>query len=170
MDSESRNRTAQDLFEEEKIQDTVDPYLLLAQCLPDPVHVAKRMSRQFSNWYLVVNGYRVNRVQLRTLTNDPILKSKIREHLTVAACRNRDRMDVDSILEISSAAVRQIIQSEAGVITNTLIPEKFRLYDGNKRGILTNPSSVCTRPPGQLFLVDSSKGKYSLHVCITLLM
>ncbi len=68
-------------------------------------------------------------------------------------------MDVDSILEVSSAAVRQIIQSEVGVITNTLIPETFRLYDGNKRGILTNPSSVCTGPPGQLFLIDSSKGK-----------
>ena len=156
MDSESRNRTAQDLFKEKKIQDTVDSYLSLAQCLPDIVHVAKRMSRQFSNWYLIVNGYRVNRVQLRTLRNDPILKSKIREHLTVAACRNRDRMDVDLILEISSTALRQIIQSEAGVITNTLIPQKFRLYDGNKRA---NPSSVCTGPAGQVFLVDSSKGK-----------
>ena len=99
MDSESRNKAAQDLLEEKKNDNTVDPYLILSQCLPDPVHVGKRMSRQLSNWYLVVNGYRTNRVQLRTLRNDPHLKGLLVKHLTVAACRNRDRMDVDSMLE-----------------------------------------------------------------------
>ena len=42
MDSESRNKAAQDLLEEKKNENTVDPYLTLSQCLPDPVHVGKR--------------------------------------------------------------------------------------------------------------------------------
>ena len=159
MDSESRNKAAQDLLEEKKNENTVDPYLTLSQCLPDPVHVGKRMSRQFSNWYLVVNGYRTNRVQLRTLRNDPHLKGLLMKHLTVPACRNRDRMDIDSMLEISSASVRQVIQTNVDTITDTLIPEKFRLYEGNKKGVLTNPSAVCLGPHGQLFLVDSCKGQ-----------
>ena len=159
MDSESRNKAAQDLFDEKKKENSVDPGLSLAQCLPDPVHVGKRMSRQFSNWYLIVNGYRINRVQLRTLRNDPCLKGMLMKHLTVAACRNRDRMDVDSMLEISSTSVRQIIQTNVDTITDTLIPEKFRLYEGNKKGVLTNPSGLCLGPHGQIFVVDSSKGK-----------
>ena len=159
MDSKSRNKAAQDLLEERKMNEkTVYPYLTLSQCLRDPVHVGKRMSRQFSNWYLVVNGYRTNRVQLRTLGNDPHLKGLLLEHLMVAACTNRDRMDVGSMLEISSAPVRQVTQTSVDTITDALIPVKFRLYEGNKKGVLTNSSAVCLRPYGQLFLVDSCKG------------
>ena len=77
MDSESRNKAEKDLLEEKKKkknENTIDPYLALSQCLPDPVHVGKEMSRQFSNWYSVENGYRLNPVQLRILRNDPHLK------------------------------------------------------------------------------------------------
>ena len=52
MDSESHNKAATDLLEEKK-QNTIDPYLALSQCLPDPFHVGKEKSRQFSDWYLV---------------------------------------------------------------------------------------------------------------------
>ena len=52
MDSESHNKAANDLLEEKK-KDTIDPYPALSQCLPDPFHVGKEMSRQFSDWYLV---------------------------------------------------------------------------------------------------------------------
>ena len=169
MDSESRNKAAQDLFDEKKKENSLDPYSL-AQCLPDPVHVGKRMSRQFSNWYLIVNGYRTNRVQLRTLRNDPHLKGLFMKHLTVTACRNRDRMDVDSMLEISSTSVRQIIQVNVDTITDTLIPEKFRLYERNEKGVMTNPSGLCLGPHGQIFLVDSSKGKLFQPACTIQLM
>ena len=50
MDSESHNKAANDLLEEKK-KNTIDPYLALPQCLPDPFHVGKEMSRQFSDWY-----------------------------------------------------------------------------------------------------------------------
>ena len=52
MDSETHNKAANDLLEEKK-KNTIDPYLALSQCLPDPCHVGKEMSRQFSDWYLV---------------------------------------------------------------------------------------------------------------------
>ena len=107
MDSESRNKAARDLLEEKKNENTIDPYLALSQCLPDPVHIGEEISRQFSNWYLVENGYRINPVQLRILRNYPHLKGLLVEHLKVAACR--DRMDVDSVFEISSAPRRYII-------------------------------------------------------------
>ena len=52
MDYESRNKAAQDLLEEKRNENNIDRYLALSQCLPDPVHVGKEMSQQFSNWYL----------------------------------------------------------------------------------------------------------------------
>ena len=96
MDSESHNKAANDLLEEKK--NTIDPYLALSQCLPDPFHVGKETSRQFSNWHLVENGYRINPVQLTILRNDRHLERLLVEHLKVTVCRNRDRMDVDSML------------------------------------------------------------------------
>ena len=88
MDSESRNKVAKDLLEEKKNENTIDSYLALSQCLPDPFHVG----------HVVENGYGINPVQLTILRNDPHLKRLLVEHLKVAVCRNRDRMDVDSML------------------------------------------------------------------------
>ena len=159
MDSEIRNGGAQTLFKERKSNNSIDPHLKLSECLPDPVHVGKRISRQFSNWFLVVDGCRINRVQLRTLRNDPTIAEHLRGHLTVAACRNRDRMDVNSMLEISSEVVRNTIKDKVKFITNTIIPERFRVYEGNKRGILQNPTAVCLGPYGSIYIADTGKGK-----------
>ena len=88
MASESRNKAAKDLLEEKKNENTIDSYLALSQCLPDPFHVR----------HVVENGYGINPVQLMILRNDPHLTALLVEHLKVAVCRNRDRMDVDSML------------------------------------------------------------------------
>ena len=97
MDSESKNRGEQDLFEELNASGKIDNCLTLSDCIPDAVHVGKRISHQFSNWFLIVQGYRINRIQLRTLRHDPNINGELKKHLTVAACRNRDRMDVGNI-------------------------------------------------------------------------
>lgn len=159
MDSESRNGGAQEIFGDKKTSNTIDPSIKLSECIADPVHVGKRISRQFSNWYLIVDGYRINRVQLRTLRNDPYIVEHLKGHLSVAACRNRDRMDVESMLEISSESVRKAIRDNVETITNTIIPEKFRLYEGNKEGVLTNPTALCLGPFGSIYVADASKGK-----------
>ncbi|VDI59965.1 Hypothetical predicted protein [Mytilus galloprovincialis] len=114
MDSESKNKGAEEMFEERKKNGSIDPNVSLACCVPDGVHVGKRLARHFSNWFLLVDGCRINRVLLRTLRGDPSLKDKLRPHLTVAACRNRDRMDVDASLEISSKPVRNIVSDLKG--------------------------------------------------------
>lgn len=45
-------------------------------------------------------------------------------------------MDVDLMLEISSEVVRNTIKDKIKFLTNTIIPERFQVYEGNKRGIL----------------------------------
>ncbi|VDI07902.1 Hypothetical predicted protein [Mytilus galloprovincialis] len=158
MDSESKNKGAEEMFEERKKNGSIDPNVSLACCVPDGVHVGKRLARHFSNWFLLVDGCRINRVLLRTLRGDPSLKDKLRPHLTVAACRNRDRMDVDASLEISSKPVRNIV-SGIKTITHTIIPEKYRLYEDNKKGTLSSPIAVCITENGMLLIADAAKGK-----------
>ena len=97
MDSESKNRGAQDLFRELTASGEIGNCLTLSDCIPDTVHIGKRISCQFSNWLLIVQGYRINRIQLRTLRLDPNINGELKKHLTVAACGNRDRMDVGNI-------------------------------------------------------------------------
>ena len=61
-------------------------------------------------------------VLLRTARTDPILKEILLPHLSLAACRNRDRMDVDTVVEICSPEVRKGLQ-RAKWIVQTLVPE-----------------------------------------------
>ena len=68
-------------------------------------------------------------------------------------------MDVNSMLEISSEVVRNTIKDKVKFITNTIIPERFRVYEGNKRGILQNPTAVCLGPYGSIYIADTGKGK-----------
>ena len=57
MNSESKNGGAHDFFEELNASGEIDNCLTLSDCIPDAVHVGKRISRQFSN--LVFNSSRL---------------------------------------------------------------------------------------------------------------
>ena len=61
------------------------------------------------------------------------------------------------LLEISSEKVLEVISSHKDVVQK-LVPEKYRLYEGNKKGVLKSPTSVYVGPYGKILLVDSGKG------------
>lgn len=50
---------------------------------------------------------------------------------------------------------------ETGIVCSvqTLIPEPFRLYKGNARGVLTHPTGLCIAPEGKLLICDHSKSR-----------
>ena len=158
MDNESKNKNSQTILtkRQSETESTTDADLVTA--FPDPVHVAKNDRASFANWYRLVDGYRVNLVLLRTARTDPILKEILLPHLSLAACRNRDRMDVDTVVEICSPEVRKGLQ-RANWIVQTLVPEVYRLYDGNKEGVIKIPVSVCPASWGTLLVADKEKGK-----------
>lgn len=67
-------------------------------------------------------------------------------------------MSVPDLLTINKESVRMVV---AGVsyITQTLIPEPYRLYKGNARGVLDHPTGLCIVPEGKLFVADNSKSR-----------
>ena len=71
------------------------------------------------------------------------------------------------MLEISDHMVRNIVSTGAPYITETLILEKYRLYEGNKEGVVSSPSGICLASPGTFLFTDSREGKLAiLHDCI----
>ena len=90
---------------------TLDKRPTLTNCLPDAVHVAKRKRQSFANWWLWVEGTRTNLVLLRDLRNDANLRPTLKKYTKLSSVRNRDRQDVESLLEISSNEVVNSISS-----------------------------------------------------------
>ena len=73
-------------------------------------------------------------------------------------------MDVDTLLEISSEDVLKVLSSHKTIV-QTLVPEKYRLYEGNKKGVLIFPTAVCLGPYGKLLVADAGKGTL-LSACL----
>ena len=127
---------------------------------PDAVHVAKRKRQSFSNLFLWVDDARVNlAVQLRELMirTDPSLYSKLSEKIPLRAVRNRDRQDVDP--DLRYVAVTDALEHNAVVVTHTVVPEKYRITDDNKKGILKSPVDITMGPLGNVFICDVGTGK-----------
>ena len=75
--------------------------------------------------------------------------------------RNRDRQDVDSVMELSIPSVRKILTENAKTVTGTVVPEKYRLREDNdnKRGVFKAPIGKCLGPLGHIFVSDVVQGK-----------
>jgi hypothetical protein len=79
-------------------------------------------------------------------------------------------MDVNSMLQISSEGVINALSENTKTVTQTIIPEKYRLYEGNKSGVLQNPAGVCLGPNGTCWLQTIQKAKISWEGYIILWM
>ena len=98
MDSESNNKNSQQTLSQNQRDNEQPNWAATTETLrafPDAGHVAKNRA-SFANWYRFVNGNRINLVVYRTAWVDPNLKHLLMPHLSLAACRNRDRMNVDT--------------------------------------------------------------------------
>ncbi|XP_068690281.1 uncharacterized protein [Montipora foliosa] len=79
--------------------------------------------------------------------------------IPLSAVRNRDRQDVDSILQISDVALTDALKDNAVVVTHTVVPEKYRITDDNKKGILNSPVGMTMVSLGNVFISDVETGK-----------
>ena len=127
--------------------------------IPDAVHVAKRIRGSFANWFLWIDNCRTNLVLLRELRNDKLLYPLLSPLVPLSAVRNRDRQEVDSLLQISQEDVCKVISENVSLVTHTVVPEKFRLCEDNKKGVLKTPISVALGSLGNIFVSDIVQGK-----------
>ena len=63
------------------------------------------------------------------------------------------------LIQISDVAVTDALKHNAVVVTHTVVPEKYRITDDNKKGILKSPVDITMGPLGNVFISDVGTGK-----------
>jgi len=70
-------------------------------------------------------------------------------------------MFIESMLLIAKPSVREVIRKVPALV-QTVIPETFRLYEGNAKGLLENPTGICVCDHRNLFITDNKKSRLFL--------
>ena len=145
MDCESNNAMAMKRI---STKDELDSDMLLLHALPDAVHAAKKVFRASANWWLWVDGHRVNNVMLRCLRQfDEAAADKLRPIISDSVLRNRDRMDFATILNAVDKNLHVTIDGlceghDSSLMTTTIVPDPF--WRAKKEGVLGSITSICT--------------------------
>ena len=157
-DCEENNKQAMEKLITLSANGEMADHLKYLRPLPEAVHLAKCFKSAFANWFLYCDGERFNLSNLRVLYNDGDegIKRQMRQAVTLSAIRNRDRMSVQAMFLKAKPSVREVI-SQIPRLVQTVIPEPFRLYKGNSKGVLVNPTGICIADHGSLFITDNKK-------------
>lgn len=152
-DCEENNKQAMEKLIKLSANGEIAEHLKFLRPLPEAVHLAKCFKSAFANWFLYYNGERFNLSNLCVLYNDGDegIKRRMRQAVTLTAIRNRDRMSVEAMLVIAKPSVRDIIRQIPRLV------QPFRLYKGNAKGVLVNPTGICVADHGSLFITDNKK-------------
>ena len=81
--------------------ETHDPKLKFLRGSSDPVHVDKRIYANLANWYIIVDGFRVNLSILRNIRENEISGKQLRSILPLSSVRHKDRMSSEAVRDIS---------------------------------------------------------------------
>ena len=164
-DCEEGNKKALENISKQTEEGTIDPELALMVGLPDAIHVGKSLKCSFANWYILLKGQRSNLAILRTLrdNSDPETRKLFRKLLKDSeAVRNKDRMAVDPILDLTAESFIHALQN-VELIVHTLVPERFKFTEDNKVGAYPHPVAIANAGGGILFMLDfaplNSQGK-----------
>lgn len=165
-DCEESNKQAMEQIaklSKEETDDQMKEQMKFLKPIPEAVHLGKCLKSSFANWFLFLNGERFNLSNLRVLYNDEDddIRRRMRKEVTLSDVRNRDRMSVESMLTIAKPSVRDVIR-KVPFLVQTIIPETFRLYKGNAKGVIENPTGICVGEHGSLFVTDNQKSRLFL--------
>ena len=159
-DSESNNRKAMKSIKEAKESGEIDENLALLNACPDVVHIGKKLHRSLANWWLWAGSCRFNLIILRILRNDadPEVRKLARSLLSAKCVLQKDRMDFNLVLEACQPGVIDLLR-DVHMVTATLLPEPYWIWQGNVKGIVQRPVSVAVGPFGTILVLDQGQAQ-----------
>lgn len=162
-DCEEINKQAMEQIAKLSTEDEIKEQVKFLKPIPEAVHLGKCLKSSFANWFLFLDGERFNLSNLCVLYNnqDDNIRHQMSKEVTLSAIRNRDQMSVESVPLVAQPSVRDVI-CKVPLLVLTIIPETFRLYKGNSKGEIENPTGVCIGDHGSLFITDNTKSKLLL--------
>ena len=119
--------------------------------IPDCPHNIKSVrSAEFWHW-IDIDGYLVNVRLLLVLRRE---YEDIKKSVSLKAVRNKDRMDVETAVEIHRKAIQDSIPDER--VSTTLVPElEFKHWKKNGASLLSYPVGLAFSPKhSRLFITD----------------
>ena len=113
VDSESGNRKLADICGSKE-----NPNLTYLVVVPDSVHLCKIYKCSWGNWFLILGeGDRSTLATLRILRNDSdhVVSEKLHKLLTAESLRNKDRMAVEPLLELTNQELLDVLKSKGTI-------------------------------------------------------
>ena len=131
------------------------PELELVVPLPDVVHIGKTFKCSWSNWFINLDGEFSNLVLLRSLRDnaEAFIKKKLRKLLSLECVRNKDRMAVEPIIRLTRPEVLKVLE-DVKFVVHTIVPEQYRFWKSNQRGVCPHPIAVSEGPTGSILALD----------------
>ena len=123
--------------------------------MPDPPHNIKSV-RSAIFWYWVFIDKRL--VNLRMLVvvrrdSSPAVSSPMKSAVTLKALKNKDRMSVETAIEVLTPEVQRTIPTDD--IVTTIVPEIYTIWRQNRPGILKCPVDAAVHQPTEtIFFSD----------------
>ena len=123
-DCGSNYKKAMEIHSENIANGNIDNDLQHLRAMPDIVHVVKCLSCSLTNWFLVVEGYRINTSFLRIIRETEPLGTQMRRVLPLEAVKQRDRMRSQTPREISLDSVWDLFSCKNVCQSCKLMPEQ----------------------------------------------
>lgn len=135
-----------------------NPNLTYLVVVPDAVDLGKTYKCSWGNWFLILGeGDRSTLATLRMLRNDSdhVVSEKLHKLLTAESVRNKDRMAVEPLLELTNQELLDFLKSKGTIfLTMNILPDRYRINDSNKRGLYNHPFAICTAGTGNLVFLN----------------
>ncbi|XP_028514449.1 uncharacterized protein LOC114574924 [Exaiptasia diaphana] len=123
--------------------------------MPDPPHNIKSVRSAVFWYWLFLNNHLINVRMLLVIRRDsnPVISKPMKKAVTLKALKNKDRMSVETALEIFSPEVQRAIPAEDIVIT--IVPEVYTFWRQNRPGTVVGPLDVVVhQKTGTIFFTD----------------
>ena len=102
-----------------------------------------------------LDGEFSNLMLLRSLRDnaEAFIKKKLRKLLSLECVRNKDRMAVEPIIRLTRPEVLKVLE-DVKFVVHTIVPEQYRFWKSNQRGVCPHPIAVSEGPTGSILALD----------------
>ena len=158
-DCESYQNTGMELWLKRQQESPENTLYSLTRPAPEEVHIGKRVRSSIKNYWLLLDGQRVNLQILAAMRDEGSsgTRKKWQSILPASATLNKDMMDVDSVLHQSSVGVRNELSRLKAVVVE-IIPHRKGFHTGNRPDNFLAPNSICAADFGFIAFTDCGKG------------
>ena len=107
--------------------------------MPDPAHNVKSVRSSVFWYWLYLDGRLFNLRIILSIRRDsnPLVSSPLKTAVSLKALKNKDRMSVETALEVFSPEIQKLLPKEDVVVT--IVPEIYTFWRQNRPGTVICP-------------------------------